>query len=234
MSVKAFMQFILLIVITGGGYAYYMRDQIHFDFDKDDTKIISPLSPREGDDTLQDASSELRKEPKFDSGDKFMDFNKKAYYDIRTDLSNNKITEEDAKERIKVIKDRILRTNGIDPSIDFYKRSAEEKDKITNLLSDFDPDMSQRQQDIATDKAIDKASNYYNKIGLAAKIAAFFSPKDSQIGITAQKIQAENDKIQKNIEIRNQIRTIEESNEDEYTKTVRIGKLTKDAQDDVN
>ena len=44
--------------------------------------------------------------------------------------------------------------------------------------------MSQRQQDIATDKAIDKASNYYNKIGLAAKIAATAPAAPPPITIT--------------------------------------------------
>ena len=228
MSVKVFMQFILLIVITGGGYAYYMRDQIHFD--NNETPIISPLSLPKGD-TFENNRNDSNAEPKYDSGDKFMDFNKKAYYDIRTDLSNNKITEEDANERIKVIKDRILRNNGIDPSIAFSKRTNEEKEKITNLLADFDPDMLQRQQDIATDKAVVKISDYYNKIGFAAKIAGFFSPKDSEVGITAQKIQDQNQKIQKRYEISKEIRAIEESDEDEYTKQLRIQKLAKDAPD---
>lgn len=228
MSVKVFIQFILLILITGGGYAFYMRDQIHFD--QDEPEILSPLSPHEGD-TFADVRNDLKAEPKFDSGDKFMDFNKKAYYDIRTDLSNKKITEEDANERIKVIKDRILRNNGFDPSKEFSKRSNEEKDKIMSLLADFDPDMSQRQQDIATDKAVDKISNYYNKIGFAAKIAGFFSPKDSEVGIAAQKIEDANNKIQKSVAINKEIKEIQESDEDEYTKQHRIQKLVKDAPD---
>ena len=227
MSVKVFMQFILLIIITGGGYAYYMRDQIHFD--NTVTPIISPMSPHEGD-TFESVRNDLNAEPKFDSGDKFMDFNKKAYYDIRTDLSNNKITEEDANERIKVIKDRILRNNGIDPSIAFSKRTNEEQEKITNLLADFDPDMSQRQLDIATDKAVVKVGAYYNKIGIAAKIAAFFSPKDSQIGNDFKKISAESDRVQREAEesrrLNKEFNEIMESTDDDHTKMRKVEKLT--------
>jgi hypothetical protein len=171
MSLKGFFQFIIIVLLFGGGYAIFIKANTQPEPSKE-VVLVKNDAPYSSD----------------------VDFAKKALSDVKSDLEDAKISEREANDRFQNIIQNLLRSRGIDPNKTDEQLTEVEKAKIMRIMTAVDPKSIYSRYGVFDTQAmleqnqeeIESAEKHMKKVSLTTKILAFFAPKDSKFAKEAK------------------------------------------------